>query len=667
MVLPVFASYLLFKAGIPRVLENVGMRLGWCMPMRQDSCSDRSCSSWSQVSVSWFAKPRGSNGQAPGVTTRSRGIASRRHVPACRRGRRAIGATARQVNAGERTKLRSAIARRPQGRRRRGAVRSRRTRPVARLAAAGPRLSRRGDAQRRRVRRRHRRPPGRFWLLVPASVAGGIDRRRRPGPGLPACVTMRSNRCRLARSVRGMMASTHSRRDGSAWPSHEHPALPQGRLARIREIHDPRAWTNCAGRTRSRRSAAGGDGGKGRAVRPRDPRRGKDGRVHGFVAYGHGELVGCTWIRPHTARASARSWPARRSQAARIGSSVEVLQGNDAALRFYQSIGFVEPASPAAACRAMRVFRHRASPALRQRCLKVCPGRTALHGGGMRMALRWRMSPAALRVPSSGCHARTVRTRRRRSSCSLRKHGGTAVIHEKCGVSPAQWFARDASRGRGPDAGRGRNRGTGKAGSCTGSRPATDIAVSRVQRQPDQQNSLLGRDCFSSRWSSERDGAWQREGEEPWPCGERLGASRAGRLRYARYIAVRARRPPVRSTTDARRIGQRGRPCNASPESAGSSSRRRTRKALGAWYRDRPASTWPTGAGDFPVGGGAGSEAGMTIWSPFAQDTKKCNRQRFLHAQLPRRRPDALFAALRAEGCDVMDEVEASSSASSAG
>ena len=84
-------------------------------------------------------------------------------------------------------------------------------------------------------------------------------------------------------------------------------------------------------------------------------------------------------------------------------------------------------------------------------------------------------------------------------------------------------------------------------------------------------------------------------------------------------------------------------------------------KALGAWYRDRLGLDVADWGGAIFQWGGAGSEAGMTIWSPFAQDTKKMQpgsasfMLNFRVADL-----DALLAALRAEGCDVMDEVEAS-------
>ena len=84
-------------------------------------------------------------------------------------------------------------------------------------------------------------------------------------------------------------------------------------------------------------------------------------------------------------------------------------------------------------------------------------------------------------------------------------------------------------------------------------------------------------------------------------------------------------------------------------------------KRLGAWYRDHlglDVSDW--GGAIFPWGGPE-SEQGMTIWSPFAQDTDKMAPSNasfminFRVADL-----DALLAALRAEGCNVLDKTESS-------
>lgn len=84
-------------------------------------------------------------------------------------------------------------------------------------------------------------------------------------------------------------------------------------------------------------------------------------------------------------------------------------------------------------------------------------------------------------------------------------------------------------------------------------------------------------------------------------------------------------------------------------------------KALGAWYRDHlglDVSDW--GGAIFPWGGD-GSPPGMTIWSPFAQDTDYMAPGagsfmiNFRVADL-----DGLLDALRAEGCNVVDRTERS-------
>ena len=82
-------------------------------------------------------------------------------------------------------------------------------------------------------------------------------------------------------------------------------------------------------------------------------------------------------------------------------------------------------------------------------------------------------------------------------------------------------------------------------------------------------------------------------------------------------------------------------------------------KALSAWYRDHlglEVGDW--GGAVFPWGG-EGSAPGMTLWSPFAQDTDYMApgtasfMLNFRVADL-----EALLAALRAEGCDVLDRTE---------
>lgn len=84
-------------------------------------------------------------------------------------------------------------------------------------------------------------------------------------------------------------------------------------------------------------------------------------------------------------------------------------------------------------------------------------------------------------------------------------------------------------------------------------------------------------------------------------------------------------------------------------------------KTLGAWYRDHlglEVTDW--GGVIFPWGG-ADSPPGMTLWSPFAQDTNYMAPSsapfmvNFRVANL-----DGLLAALRSEGCNVLDKSETS-------
>lgn len=84
-------------------------------------------------------------------------------------------------------------------------------------------------------------------------------------------------------------------------------------------------------------------------------------------------------------------------------------------------------------------------------------------------------------------------------------------------------------------------------------------------------------------------------------------------------------------------------------------------KRLGAWYRDHLGLDVSDWGGAVFSWGGPESEPGMTIWSPFAQDTDKMAPStasfmiNFRVADL-----DALLAALRAEGCNVLDKTESS-------
>lgn len=83
--------------------------------------------------------------------------------------------------------------------------------------------------------------------------------------------------------------------------------------------------------------------------------------------------------------------------------------------------------------------------------------------------------------------------------------------------------------------------------------------------------------------------------------------------------------------------------------------------ALSAWYRDHLGLDVAGWNGAIFNWGGEGSPPGMTIWSPFAADTTYMAPStasfmiNFRVADL-----DALLAALRAEGCDVVDKTDTS-------
>lgn len=84
-------------------------------------------------------------------------------------------------------------------------------------------------------------------------------------------------------------------------------------------------------------------------------------------------------------------------------------------------------------------------------------------------------------------------------------------------------------------------------------------------------------------------------------------------------------------------------------------------KALAAWYRDHLGLDVTDWGGAIFEWGGNDSPAGLTIWSPFAQDTSYMSPGcanfmiNFRVANL-----DELLAALRAEGCNVVDRTETS-------
>ena len=79
-------------------------------------------------------------------------------------------------------------------------------------------------------------------------------------------------------------------------------------------------------------------------------------------------------------------------------------------------------------------------------------------------------------------------------------------------------------------------------------------------------------------------------------------------------------------------------------------------KSLGDWYRDHLGLDVTDWGGAIFQWGGPESSPGMTIWSPFAQNTKYMEPSsasfmiNFRVADL-----DALLATLRTEGCTVID------------
>lgn len=83
--------------------------------------------------------------------------------------------------------------------------------------------------------------------------------------------------------------------------------------------------------------------------------------------------------------------------------------------------------------------------------------------------------------------------------------------------------------------------------------------------------------------------------------------------------------------------------------------------ALGAWYRDHlgmEVNDWNSAIFNW---GGNGSEAGITIWSPFSADTNymaPSNAPFMINFRVANL--DELLVALKIEGCDVMDTTEIS-------
>ena len=84
-------------------------------------------------------------------------------------------------------------------------------------------------------------------------------------------------------------------------------------------------------------------------------------------------------------------------------------------------------------------------------------------------------------------------------------------------------------------------------------------------------------------------------------------------------------------------------------------------KALSAWYRDHLGLDVSDWGGAVFQWGGADSTPGMTLWSPFAQDTNYMapSTSSFM-VNFRVDDLDELLGALRQEGCNVMDKTESS-------
>ena len=84
-------------------------------------------------------------------------------------------------------------------------------------------------------------------------------------------------------------------------------------------------------------------------------------------------------------------------------------------------------------------------------------------------------------------------------------------------------------------------------------------------------------------------------------------------------------------------------------------------KALVGWYREHLGLDVTEWGGVVFQWGGADSPPGMTLWSPFAQDTTYMapSTSSFM-VNFRVDDLDALLAALRHEGCNVVDKMETS-------
>lgn len=84
-------------------------------------------------------------------------------------------------------------------------------------------------------------------------------------------------------------------------------------------------------------------------------------------------------------------------------------------------------------------------------------------------------------------------------------------------------------------------------------------------------------------------------------------------------------------------------------------------KALSAWYRDHLGLDVSQWGGAIFQWGGNDSPQGITIWSPFAQDTDYMapgTSSFMINFRVDDL--DALLTALRAEGCNVLDDTQSS-------
>lgn len=84
-------------------------------------------------------------------------------------------------------------------------------------------------------------------------------------------------------------------------------------------------------------------------------------------------------------------------------------------------------------------------------------------------------------------------------------------------------------------------------------------------------------------------------------------------------------------------------------------------RGLSAWYRDHLGLDVTDWGGALFHWGGDGSEAGVTVWSPFAQDTsymQPSSASFMINYRVENL--DELLELLRSEGCEVVDRTEIS-------